>query len=49
MLLAYFMIPVIQKEVDEFVEVVSNTHRIRTQKDQILPTGIPAIYNFPEN
>ena len=44
------MIPVIQKEVDEFVAVVWNSHRIRAQKDQILPAGIPThIYNFPEN
>ena len=44
------MIPVIQKEVDEFVEVVWNSHRIRAQKDQILPASIPTdIYDFPEN
>ena len=44
------MIPVIQKEVDEFVEVVWSSHRIRARKDQILPASIPAhIYDFPEN
>ena len=44
------MIPVIQKEVDEFAEVVWNTHRISAQKDQILSAGIPThIYHFSEN
>ncbi|KAK3744750.1 hypothetical protein QZH41_003386 [Actinostola sp. cb2023] len=38
-----------QKELDVFRETVWNTHRIRAQKDTVLPDGIPDhIYNFPE-
>lgn len=48
MMLAYIMIPVMQKELDTFVDVVWNTHRIRPQKGTSLPTGIPNhIYSFP--
>lgn len=49
MILAYVFIPVLQKELDVFRETVWNTHRIRKQKDTILPDGIPNhIYAFPE-
>lgn len=43
------MIPLIQKELDTFRVSVWNTHRIRAQKDALLPNGVPNhIYNFPE-
>ena len=43
------MIPVIQKEIDTFVDVVWNSHRIREQRNTLLPDGIPNhIYDFPE-
>ncbi|CAH3107426.1 unnamed protein product [Porites lobata] len=49
MLLAFLLIPVVQKELDLFRTVVWNSHKIRTQKDTALPDGIPDhIYNFPE-
>ena len=49
MLLAFLMIPVIQKQLDSFRQTVWNTHRIRTQKDTFLPDGVPQhIYEFPE-
>ena len=49
MLLAFLLIPVLQKELDLFRTVVWNSHKIRTQKDTALPDGIPDhIYNFPE-
>ena len=49
MLLAFIMVPLVQKELDVFRETVWNTHRIRAQKDTVLPDGIPDhIYNFPE-
>lgn len=49
MLLAYIMIPVIQKELDVFKDTIWNTHRIRAQKDTCLPCGIPNhIYAFPQ-
>ncbi|XP_028417449.1 uncharacterized protein LOC114541833 [Dendronephthya gigantea] len=49
MLLAFIMVPLIQKELDIFREKVWNTHRIRLQKDTVLPDGVPDhIYNFPE-
>ena len=49
MLLAFMMIPLLQKELDIFKESVWNTHRIRAQKDRNLPAGVPNhIYNFPE-
>ena len=49
MLLAFIMIPLIQKDLDVFRESVWNTHRIRAQKDTILPDGIPNhMYSFPE-
>ena len=43
------MIPVMQKEINTFIDVVWNTHRIREQKNTFLPDGVPNhIYNFPE-
>ena len=49
MLLTFIMVPLLQKELDVFRETVWNTHRIRAQKDTVLPDGIPDhIYNFPE-
>lgn len=48
MLLAYIMIPVVEKEVNDFKDIVWNTHRIRAQKDAFLPNGIPNhVYSFP--
>ena len=43
------MVPIMQKEIDTFVHVVWNTHRIREQRNTYLPDGIPNhIYSFPE-
>ena len=48
-LLAYVYLPVVQKELDVFREVVWNSSRGRKQKDKLLPTGIPNhIYRNPE-
>ena len=48
-IMAYIMIPIVQREVDTFVEVVWNSHRIREQKDTFLPDGVPDhIYRCPE-
>ncbi|XP_066920717.1 uncharacterized protein [Clytia hemisphaerica] len=45
----YVMIPLIQRELDEFKDLVWNTHRIRKQRGCYLPDGIPNhIYSFPE-
>ena len=44
------MIPLLRKELDVFKNSVWNTHRIRAQKDTVLPDGIPDhIHAFPEN
>ena len=49
MLLAFLLIPVIQKQLDSFRQVVWNTHRIRKQKDTFLPDGYrDHVYEFPE-
>ena len=49
LLLAYIMIPIVQKEIDTFVDVVWNSHRIRDQKNTYLPDGVPNhIYSFAE-
>jgi hypothetical protein len=49
MLLAFLMIPLLQRELDIFKESVWNTHRIRAQKNTNLPDGVPNhIYSFPE-
>lgn len=48
MLLAFVMIPLLQKELDTFKDTIWNSHRIRLQKDTMLPGGVPDhIYNFP--
>ena len=42
------MIPLIQKEVQEFVDVVVNPHFIRNQAGVKLPNGVPNhIFDFP--
>ena len=49
MLLAYVMIPLIQRELDTFINSIWNPHRIRNQKNTALPDGVPNhIYSFPE-
>ena len=49
LLLAYVMIPIMQREVNIFVDVVWNCHRIREQRDTFLPDGVPNhIYSFPD-
>ena len=48
-LLAFVFIPVLQKELDNFKDVIWNTHRIPLQKDVLLPNGIPNhMYDFPD-
>ena len=43
------MVPLIKKELDLFKDTIWNVHRIRAQKDTILPDGIPDhMFNFPE-
>lgn len=38
-----------QREVDTFIEVVWNAHRIREQRNTFLPDGVPNhIYSFPD-
>ena len=47
-LLTFIFIPVIQKEMNIFRETVWNSHRVRSQKDTAVPTGIPYhLYSFP--
>lgn len=41
MLLAFILIPLLQKQLDIFKDTIWNTHRIRVQKDMVLPDGIP--------
>ena len=49
MLLAYILIPVMQKELDTFKDTVWNSHRIRAQKDTHLPNSVPNhVHSFPE-
>lgn len=48
-MLAFIMVPLVQKEVDVFRESVWNSHRIRGQKGTVLPDGIPNhMYSFSE-
>lgn len=48
-LLAYIYIPVVQRELDEFREIVWNHNRGRKQGSKVLPTGVPShIYHNPE-
>jgi len=43
------MTPIVQREVNTFVDVVWNSHRIREQKNTFLPDGVPNhIYDFPD-
>ena len=43
------MVPLFQKEADTFVKIW-NTHRIRMQKNTLLPDCVPNhIYAFPGN
>ena len=47
-ILAYILIPILQKEMDLFKDTFRNTHRIRTQKSTDLPSGVPYhIFDFP--
>ena len=49
MLLAFLMIPVVQKQLDVFRTVVWTSHRTRAKKDTALPDGVPDhIYSFPD-
>ena len=49
LLLAYVMIPIMQREVNTFVDVVWNCHRIREERDTFLPDGVPNhIYSFSD-
>ena len=49
MLLAFIMIPLLQRDLDSFKDTIWNVHRIRPQKDPVLPCGIPDhTYSFPE-
>ena len=48
-MLAFIMIPLMQKELDIFKDTIWNAHRIRKQKDAKLPAGIPDhMYSFPQ-
>lgn len=48
-MLAYIMIPFMQRELDEFRETIWNNHRIRAQKDTLMADGVPNhIFEFPE-
>ena len=43
------MVPLIQKQLDTFGTTIWNIHRIRTQKQTLLPSGVPNyIFDFPE-
>ena len=43
------MIPLIQRELDTFINSIWNTDRIRKQRNTTLPDGVPNhIYSFPE-
>jgi len=47
--LAFVMIPLIQKQLDDFRDLVWNPHRIRHQKNTLMADGIPNhMYDFPE-
>ena len=48
MILAFVLIPLLQKELNTFKDTIWNTHRIRQQRDTELPNGVPNhIYAFP--
>ena len=43
------MVPLIQRQLDEFIDAIWNPHRIRHQKNTIMADRIPNhIFNFPE-
>ena len=47
-LLAFVYVPIVQRECEVFVEYW-NSHRIRSQENLEIPTGVPNhIFNFPE-
>ncbi len=49
MLLAFLLVPMLQKHLDSFKDTIWNTHRIRKQTEAFLPDGVPNhIYEFPE-
>ena len=49
MILAFTLIPLLQKELEVFKDTVWNSHRIRHQNETDLPNGVPDhIYAFPE-
>ena len=43
------MVPLVQKELDVFRETVWNTHRIRAQKDTVLPEYQTTSITFQSN
>lgn len=40
-ILAFVMIPMLQRELDEFKDNVWNSHRIHLQKEALIADGIP--------
>lgn len=47
--MAFLFIPLLQAHLDTFKDTVWNSHRIRAQKNTLLPDGVPDhIYSFPE-
>ena len=49
MILAFILIPLLQKELDVFKDTIWNAHRIRQQKETDLPYGVPNhMYAFPD-
>ncbi|XP_028394479.1 uncharacterized protein LOC114518673 [Dendronephthya gigantea] len=49
LMLAYVMVPLMQRELDEFCETIWNTQRIRAQRETLMADGIPNhIFEFPE-
>ena len=47
-ILAFVMIPMLQRELDEFKDTIWNCHRIRAQKGTLMADGIPNhIFDFP--
>ena len=49
MLRAFLMIPIMQRELDTFKDIIWNSHRICVQKETFLPNGVPNhIHSFPE-
>ena len=49
MILAFVLIPLLQKELNTFKDTIWNKHRIRQQKDTVLSNGVPSHINaFPE-